>query len=450
MNRIPIILRQMMMAGGGEPGIPVPVPTGFDYTPSFNVLQSGSTYSTDFDAENYQWETSITYYFDADTGNDANSGLTPELPKKNIDTMVTALNAAPPVNGATFSINGTFYSDNSFVGSNDILFDLMLIATGSRAKVTKIRPGVASFALAAANRYTHTGASGLPGHIIDTTYLDELGNLRKLTAVTSNAAVTGGQGVIFEGSTTTSFNLWDARDPNTGLYTTVFPTQRGSLFSFRGRRLYVENIDFWGSGNTVVKIEDPFIDFQKAIFVNCNIGFGGWPTNLTDTLYVNDLKNLTHELILYQTNVFGGIKDGANYNESNMRAAEINCNINRNGQSSGGANNGSTCHLGSKIIRVGGNYSYNQNRNIHDVNTDTQSWNLGISAGFPTNNGADDFNFGVGTAVASGEAIMWLDGCQSLGGAAKDIWIYAPTILRYRNMDLSGLVVDNDGTLETY
>jgi len=107
------------------------------------------------------------------------------------------------------------------------------------------------------------------------------------------------------------------------------------------------------------------------------------------------------------------VLDGFNYHVGATGSipliAEIDCLAEENGIDkgaiSGKSNNGSTLHDGVKGVRINGIYAKNDGGNIADVNTGTQSWNLGVSA-FDSYQNAD---------FMLSDSELWLDGCTCYG-----------------------------------
>ena len=117
--------------------------------------------------------------------------------------------------------------------------------------------------------------------------------------------------------------------------------------------------------------------------------------------------------------------DGFNYNGVNTSSVstdtlciEIDCVGASCGHMSSAENeNGSTAHIGAKVVRINGIYYDNKGANIADVQTDTMSLNLGCKAFYSagTQGGANE-NF----AAQQAGATMWLYGCIGVG-AVKDL-----------------------------
>ncbi|TDM43436.1 hypothetical protein ETI09_03430 [Macrococcoides canis] len=130
--------------------------------------------------------------------------------------------------------------------------------------------------------------------------------------------------------------------------------------------------------------------------------------------------------------------DGFNYhqglNGSKPYILELSCIGSNNGGDKGSAgsksNNGSTAHDGIKIIRIKGLYAFNDGGNVADVNSGTQSWNLGVRA-FDSYQGYD--------FLTSTGAKMWLDGCIAYGSTSSVSTMNIEDIIYIRNGQLQNI-----------
>lgn len=106
---------------------------------------------------------------------------------------------------------------------------------------------------------------------------------------------------------------------------------------------------------------------------------------------------------------------------SNGRVLEVECNFQNTGSTD--ADNCSTGHDSSRIVRVGGNY-INAYRNVHDVN-DSKSLMFGsvVNTSKGAANENDSFNIGAGFYNhAAGTATIGLFGVEARGGAFVDLY----------------------------
>jgi hypothetical protein len=434
---------------------PVTVPDGFPLTPPFNIFKSGSTYTTDFNVDDYDFseETDVTYYFSETAGVNGNSGLTPALPKLTIQNVISSLNAAPPAGGATFVLM-TDYANVTNVGVSAPLFKIAWKSyTETRPKLSSRRLSQ-TFVSVGDDTYSWTNASvPVALFIVDETDLDSNGVAKRLEPLASQAAVQASPvgGVYFtdNGTSTVYFKLWDLRnavgDPNIKTY-----VNRPFTPGHTNKEVFLSNLELDNSAPfslvptaanspaTAVFDRCKFIHSQNNGF-NCDAG----PTDLV----------ILHECETYQNNA-----DGNNYGKRGSdlvggQIIEIGCIANDNGYGTGVSENGSTTHEGTTIIRINGTYIGNKNRNVHDVNASSKTWMIGgtIKSAKNQSDPSDSIDLICGIEGVNTNTEMWIDGVDFSGSTSLvNIYVAPGCTLHYRNVDIDSLVVVNDGTIVEY
>ncbi|MCY1517093.1 hypothetical protein D9M68_517620 [compost metagenome] len=133
-----------------------------------------------------------------------------------------------------------------------------------------------------------------------------------------------------------------------------------------------------------------------------------------DATYGNGLRlEGVAQAYLQNCEALHNARDGLNYHAlaGNVpNVVEINCRGLHNGQTGAGNNNGSTMHDGGRIVRIGGEYAYNEGPNVADVNG-SYSFNAGVRA-YDARIGAVDLpnaNF------YTSDGTMWLLECDPSG-----------------------------------
>ena len=136
--------------------------------------------------------------------------------------------------------------------------------------------------------------------------------------------------------------------------------------SFGDMALYFENIKTSYGAPSSFRIFNGTSD-SSLVCVNCD--FRNGQSSNTFEQYGHGLT------VMWGCSATGAFKDGFNYhvNTANtgltdMDIIEVDCVARNNGRGSTGTNNGSTAHETARIIRINGDYSENQNRNIQDIN----------------------------------------------------------------------------------
>jgi hypothetical protein len=446
------------------------VPDGFGWTPPFTITKTGSTYSSNFDPTDYDFSgtAGVTYYFNDVTGSDVNDGLTPSTPKKNINTIITALNSSPPAGGAVFIIQ-TDYKNIYGASTTAIGFNLVIKSdvAGTKRRFSKeVTDGSTALVSGACYRFTRAAAAAP----LDLTWLDSFGKPKRFAQVSSSANCIATPGSYFiQGGNDIQFHLFDSRVPDAN----VRYMRAGSVLYFTSTAvtgIYTQDLIFEGGTlNSLGTVDFNSIEANNAanfVFNNCEFGYGEYALKIWrgNSAVSNDTR-----IYLKDCDLYHAAKDGHNIHNTpphlNGDVApnvyEENCTLRYNGYTlvSGGGtpnNNGSSMHDGGKIIRLNCEYTYNQNRNIHDVTdstaTSSQAWILKCVAGYAQNQiSADDsIDFNVGQNAGTDVVEWWMDGCSFVGNSLKKLRVNTGSTCKYKNMDLTGWDNQINGTLTTY
>lgn len=419
----------------------VEVPSGFDYTPPFNIYKrSNVRFETDINIDSYVVTPSVEYYL-SPTGNDSNDGLSAGNPKKSLSTLVTAINAAPtPV---TFILApGTYVGTEGLQGVS-IGFDCNILCPDG---VAVFRPSVATSWTKTAGRTNlwETTQSGNPFGV-DLTALDQFGIPKKFQFVSGgNLAIADAvPGSITISGTTAYVHTYDGREPDADVL--VFATGTDGWVQTSARNVTVMNVLFWGWEQPVLINHG---SGGRYVFSGCDFSYSRNARNGFETSVLATSGMLT---IMHRCRAAYNRNDGFGYRGS-QRAIEIDClgvwngwpNLNTN-------DNGTSTHDNVRSVRVNGTYAFNDDRNLHDIN-ETRNWLLGCRVGFAQNGGTDPYdtsNFVFGRRGQTDATLAWLDGCRSLGGSASDLGSYGNSIVRVRN-GVGLNITDGDGTIESY
>lgn len=458
---------------------PIPVtsiyPSGFRWVPPvlpFEISESAGVYSSTFDAADFDFSSTVgvTYYFNNVTGNDANSGLTPLLPKKTIHLVMTALNAAPPVGGAAFILQ-TDYEDIYGASTVNIAFDLVMKSdvTGTRRRFSKIVNDGITVTLVSGNVYNFNrpGAGGA-SMVLDYSNVDGDGFPVRLFQVYSVAACQALPNSFYKvDQFNVNVHLFDSRVPNSS----VKVLRSGPAFFSTSnllRRLYCEDIEFFsgfsptftnGGGLSIGRNSNLVNQFCLK---NCVGGYGFYGLQFWCGNSTTDNKTRIYLQDCWSVYASG---DGFNYHnylgstgsaEWAPYVYEQGCVGKNNGYVTDTTTipncNGSTIHDSGTVIRINGIYQQNENRNVHDINSGTQVWMLGCDVGQAKNvaNPDDSVDYDCGGHVGPETTTMWLDGCVFTPGSLVNLKINPGASVFTRNIDLTGWSVANAGTLGTY
>jgi hypothetical protein len=357
-------------------------------------------------------------YYVSMTGSDSNDGLTAATPLRRVST---AINKADVV--MIYVEAGVYDFDNSWA-TIVAAKNLSIIATGGRAVFSARYAGLA-WANVGSDTYSTSRTNVAWVYDANAELREANGLYKKLAAAASLAECQATAGSFYYATPILYVHLSDGRAPD-GDCLVMIGAVSVSMNVFRGAyTLYCEGIDFEGGYNNAM-----------SIYYN-----GGAPTgyfaDCTFRYSANDngLGASGAQLYLQDCVAEGNYNDGFTYGllTVNSHAVEIDCVGRYNGES-GDINNGSTIHYGS-VVRLNGEYHDNVGRNIHDVNTGVQSWNLGCYA-HDSASEVNDCNYAVGTGGTGGE--MWLDSVTS-DGSTTDLEENSGATLLYRNLISDGV-----------
>ncbi len=392
----------------------VDIPTGYTYTPPFNIYRLGSSkFTTDFDMDSkFGTTTTLNYWVDIATGDDSNAG-TEAAPFKSIKKAMEQ--GGGGTSKSIFIAAGDYDYDNSW--QNTVRTGAhYLYATGGRAKITTRVAGL-SWVNTTGDIYkatkTHTEAWGSVYDASNLQYLDESGN-----SLSFKGFENGDYMRYNEGASATTLTSGEYFISGNDLYVRCFDDRapdndiRAYLDADNGKYadtyIACENIDFEGGDDSMTITQANSTD--EAYFKNCTFKY---------SVSENGLVVLGAGLCLcYECAAAYSFRDGCNYHKaaggSSGQAVEIDCVSRVTGDSGGTSNNGSSVHDAYDAVRVNCHYHTSQGPVVNDVGT-SKVWMLGCSAHGSTVTGSQSFNMGL-----SDTAEGWYDSCDLLTGFGSE------------------------------
>lgn len=262
--------------------------------------------------------------------------------------------------------------------------------------------------------------------IIDSTYTDVDGDMIPYSVVSDIASVDATEHSYFVDNNVTYVHA--ASSP-----TTIFGLESAKNIHAEydsDQTLYLEGLNLYGGVYSAVRVINTGSDRPKVVAKNCKFGYAQ---------QLNSFYNQGCDSILQNCTAMYGAHDGFNYhnNGSNIpKAVEINCKGKNNGTAEGNTYNGSTIHDGGKIVRVLGEYSGSKGPDVADVNTDTESFNIGCAAHDSRGNGTQAVEFLIETGK------MWNINCVGYGDSVG----YSATIGGFLSMKNSCGSINTDGS----
>lgn len=442
--------------GGGGGVISIPPPSGFGATP-FNAafLKNGSIYSTSFDPPNPLVEGGpgvSTYYVDKAAGLDTNPG-TQAQPYKTLYKAVIAngRSTAPKmllkVKGGQYFYTETFNEKNPEATTFSVVSwdGLPIICTNELRSL--------SWTLDITSTYYASvlGQGGYPDYgstAWDALYPDAWGDHKPLIPAASVVACRATTGTYYtdQPSGRIYVHCEDNRAPDANIHVFDAFGTPGQYRDYGGSPasgiLYMENVVFLGGAVPFYLQQTHATNTTNAVFKNCVFKYA----RLNEVFKVEgnvDVASINSIVANGYGDCFGYQSYGAN---PSPRALEINCEVRRSGCTLpvSIANQGSTTHNGSKIVRLNGNYHHNQNDQITDVDAGSLTWMMGCTAANGLQAGFAAYRCGNG----GGNPKMWLDGCVS-SGQTFDIFSDAGASVLTRNFT-GGAINGGTGSIGTY
>lgn len=390
-------------------------PAGYGYNWPFTIRRAAlRSYTADLNMDDYIVPYTVVYYLSPD-GDDSNDGLSAAAPKKSISALVTTLNAAPPTGALLNLAPGTYDGADSLQGMN-IAFPCNLVCEVGQAILTTTQAATWAKVGGRTNLYvaTVTTTSGTPVSVVDLSNVDDFGNAIRLRNVADADEGDVTPNSVYSTSTQIVIHTHDGRAPDSDIV--VLGRDGFGWQQTTAVDIFMRGVEFWGP------TQPAFIDtsataatyaFDRCKFLYSRASANGFETGTSSPAGMLTLLNRCDAAY----NSF----DGFGYRGAH-NAIEVACRGVWNGYTRANDNdNGSTTHGSVVSLRVNGTYRFNDDRNIHDINT-TRNLLIGCVAGDAQNADTDGFdNAAFLNGVAGSSSVQWLEGCTSTGGVVADV-----------------------------
>lgn len=351
------------------------------------IYKNQSDYRIDFNIDDYKVNKGITYYVDQSKGNDTNDGLSSSTSFRSLSKAITQTDVGEVVmcGGSLFYINGM----KGTTISKDIIIRGYL---GNQIMICNhdaISPSLWT------QNETYNKVYSTPKTnvycVVDSRRYTEDGDTLSFTKVTSLEECQNTSDSFYYDDTNVYVNYKNGTAPRYDLY--IIDNSKCTL-EVSGATVFLENLRILG-GFTASNGSNIYAK-------NCRFEYSGCGSCYN----INGGNSIAYNCI-----AVGSSNDGFSYSTCN--AIEINCIGKNNGMfAPTGISNGSTSHVGSKVIRVNGQYYNNYGPNVADVQDNTQSWNLGCFAKDSlTSTTTQCCNY----QAQEGAPQVFLDGCISKG-----------------------------------
>lgn len=421
-------------------------PSGFSWEPGFKVYRDAAGVArTTFDWRSMMRTPATMLYVDGRTGNDINSGASWADAFATLSALMADVAFTAGANPIQINIRGnTFYGRTQSIDNTpQDGIEFGIISSEGRARLAN-GDQLGSFSWIQEGSPNEdvwsTTVSQAVGDVRDELVIDGDGYFTRYPEVDSIVECQALAGSWFLDTTTLYVHTLRSDEPDNAVV--AYYTDETNVITSQ-RRVFLQGIDFEG-----ITEMDPYAagEPEPLTVVDCRFLYGDGEALL------HRRAGTTHYINCICAQAGG---DGFSYanpqsGTQQERILEENCTGIRNGWFGGGNNNGSTAHGGVIVIRVYGTYALNVDKNVHDIQTGTQSWNVGSTA-FTITDDNQDANANWVNGGSSQVSEMWIDGCLSDDGEV-DFRNVGPGIMYLRCMNTSGKIFleENNGPITGY
>ena len=327
-------------------------------------------FSTDFNVEGLKNQTGVTYYVSYN-GSDSNDGLSKDTPFQNLNTAMSKDDI-----GTLMIEGGEYYRSNAGILFGNMNKDINIIGYNGKSKI--FAADSLKFTDLSGYKNVKQAKRSAVSRVVDKGIIDAYGDYYELRKVDSIDEVENAKYSWYSDSSTVYIN--GDSDTTVCLINIDMVNIKGDY------NIYLENIELIG-GRRTLRLDS---SMGTLVLNNCKLSYSiqanGNGIEMVGGRYA----------ISKNTEISKQMMDGFNYHKGANGELpyfiEIDCVGRDNGimKGKGGSrsDNGSTAHDGIKGIRINGLYARNDGGNLADVNTGTETLNLGCV----TSDGLQNYN----------------------------------------------------------
>jgi len=365
--------------------LPILTPTNFktkNHVMNNKIFKSNSNkFFVSVDIRDYKITGGKDYYVDTNNGNDSNNGLTKDNAFKTLKTAFANIS-----DGDTLYIaGGNYFRTNGLLFPKPINKSINIIGETDNVNFYMGDTPTWTKTQNYNNIYEYSRTN------VDTVI--NVMNNQPITKVDSLEELDKKSYAYYYDNSKVYVNQ-SGSEPNSNIVV-MLSSSNLQINSITGD-IYLENLNIYG-GKSCAELD--LTAKNNAYINNCTFNYAVYGYNGLTVIGGNNI------LVFSSTADSNGF-DGFNYHIGKDGSlpffVEYDCIGINNGNDKGTAgfksNNGSTCHDGIQGIRINGIYARNDGGNVADVNTGTQTWNLGCTAfesyqgkDFQTSSGSDIF-----------------------------------------------------------
>ena len=409
----------------------VSLPDWWTWALDFNIYGRGDgSYFTDLDYQQRRpfadSAASATLYVDVATGSDSNPG-TQVAPLKSIYAAVHGRSG----NVRALIKPGLYAGQDGWRDGNPASTNLIIEPwPGATGRIVSSRHLIGlSWALTSGRTNTYEATITTVSSVFDASRTDASGDYEPLMPVASIDTVEATPNSYYVNGTTVYVHRQSGAAPGSAIR--VYPDIRNARFHVSGGTVWIRGVDFEGGRHPFHLAEAGELpSSNQGWFWDCSFKYGSGSSGQNGLSTTGECYSYCKSCIAAKNRF-----DGFNYHGiltvsgAKPHAIEIDCIGRGNGWDAAGADthNGSTMHDGGDVLRVGGDYRGNKNRNVHDING-SPSLNYGCIAGdsFGVNSRVS-FASGIGSGDAT---VMGLVDCVSSGGISYDLETAVDSVIK--------------------
>ncbi len=394
------------------------IPAGFRWSPSFSILKSGNSYSTNFDISGYKPSGTIKYV--TKSGNDTTGDGSSGNPYRTLTKADTA--------GANVVYVGQGVWDRSdgFAANFNPTRNMSIISLDGAGKaiLTRHATGLSWTQQSSPNDNVYLATRSSVRTVIDLNAPRRSGEYLKdgvtkapipLSVQTSISNCQANPGSWYITGSNLYVRTFDGRAPDSNILVLLIENIMAPTNSVN---LYLEGLEGWG--DCLARHQPAANNTNTFAWKDCAARFGGSAAN---GLHINNI-DYCYSLNCEITDLSSSV-DAFNYHSdqagltTRTKFLEVGCRSRRIGLSGATNNNGSTSHDNCAGIRIGCDHQQSYGPTVGDV-LGAHTLNFNVTGGNSLAvNGLSKCAFQIGTVstIDGGNSKMWLYGSTAASGS---------------------------------
>lgn len=394
-------------------------PTGLTWVYPFIIQRNGLLYRVDpsFNLQTYAGiSVAKTYYVDRGMPDDTGDGLSWATALQKVKTAIAKVDA-----DRVFIKTGWYEYGYGWDATSVANRNMEVIGVGGPVILSTNDP---TLVYALDGNHYEAAATTKIWLVVDKSSIDANGDYMRYTIKASEAEVDSTPGSYYWAANVLYVRTFDNRAPDANIL--AYPTSTYCGVTTRAKTIYLEGLTFLGGA-----IAFGAISASALCKLYARDSYFGYCYNSNGVSITGCGEAILQRCVCAKNKVdgFKPIENTGQY----ANVALLDCIGRSNGVPGDTSSNGYSRHDRGQSIVVNGDYFSNYGRNIHDINAGVGNpllWGLGVKAHDCLATGANNINFGIGTAANPG-GVAWLENCISYG-STYDLDAGAGATMNYR------------------